>query len=102
MNRKILVPYRNCAGSVVAQAIGPWKESRPPVPPKGFARINLLVPSGLHFGQGPLDSLAMDRLAGPVIASAFRPMQELIKLTKVVAYLHRHIMGMVVGETSLL
>ena len=69
-------------GGVVAQAIGPSKESRPPAPPKGHVRVNLLVPSGLHFGQGPLDSLAKDRLGGPVIASAFRLMQELIKLTK--------------------
>lgn len=69
-------------GGVLARAIGPWKDNRPPAPPKGHARINLLVPSGLHFGQGPLDALAKDRLGGPVIASAFRLMQELIKLTK--------------------
>jgi hypothetical protein len=69
-------------GAVVARAIGPWKEARPPAPPEGNARINLLVPSGLHFGEAPLDTLARDRLGGPVIASAFRLMQELIKLTK--------------------
>jgi hypothetical protein len=69
-------------GGAVAQAIGPWNDKRPPAPPKGQARINLLVPSGLHFGQGPLDSLAKDRLGGPVIASAFRLMQALIGLSK--------------------
>jgi hypothetical protein len=68
-------------GRAVVQAIGPWKGVRPPAPQKGQARINLLTPSGLHFGQGPLDSLAKDRLGGPVIASAFRLMQELIALT---------------------
>ena len=51
-------------GHVLAQAIGPWKGKRPPAPPKGHARINLLVPSGLHFGEGPLDSLSKDRLGG--------------------------------------
>jgi len=69
-------------GSVVVQRIGPWKEGRPPVPPKGHARINILVPRGLHFGKAPLDALAKDRLGGPVMASALRLMQELIKLNK--------------------
>jgi hypothetical protein len=69
-------------GSIVAQTIGPWKEGRPPAPPKGYARINILVPSGLHLGQAPLDVLAKDRIGGPVMASAFRLMQELIKLIK--------------------
>lgn len=69
-------------GRTVAEAIGPWEKKRPPAPPKGQARINVLVPSGLHFGQAPLDTLAKDRLGGPLIASAFQLMQELIKLTK--------------------
>jgi hypothetical protein len=69
-------------GGTVAQAIGPWKESKPSAPAKGQVRINLLTPSGLHFGQGLFDSLAKDRFGGPVITSAFRLMEELIKLTK--------------------
>jgi len=69
-------------GAVVARAIGPWKEARPPAPPEGNTRINLLVPSGLHFGEGPLETLERDRLGGPVIASALRLMLELVKLTK--------------------
>ena len=66
----------------LAQVIGPWKQARPAAPPAGQTRINLLTPSGLHFGQGPLDALGKDRLGGPTLASAFRLMQELIKLTK--------------------
>jgi hypothetical protein len=69
-------------GSAVAQVIGPWKETRPPAPTIGRARLNLLTPSGLHFGEGPLDTLAKDKLGGPVINSAFRLMQELIKFSK--------------------
>ena len=69
-------------GVVTMQAIGPWKDNRPFAPPKGYVRINLLSPNGLHFGQGPLDALTKDRLGGPVIAAAFRLMQELIKLSK--------------------
>ena len=69
-------------GRTVVQSIGLWKESRPPAPASGNARINLLTPSGLHFGEGPLDVLSKDRLGGAVIASAFRLMQELIKVTR--------------------
>jgi len=69
-------------GSDTMQAIGPWKGKRPSAPPVGHARINLLSPVGLNFGQGPLDALSKDRLGGPVIAASFRLMQALIKLTK--------------------
>ena len=70
------------AGAMTLAAIGPWKDRRPPAPPIGHARINLLSPNGLHFGQGPMEQLAKDRLGGPVISAAFQLMQELIKLTK--------------------
>ncbi len=46
------------AGADTIKAVGPWKGSRPPAPPPGQARINLLAPSGLHFGQGPLKDLS--------------------------------------------
>ena len=66
----------------MAKAIGPSKEVRPPAPANGSARISLLTPGGLHFGEGPLDTLAKDKLGGPVIASAFRLMQRLIQVSK--------------------
>lgn len=69
-------------GRTTAQVIGVWKESRPPAPAKGQARINLLTPGGLRFGQGPIDAIGKDRLGGPVLASAFKLMQALINLTK--------------------
>ena len=67
-------------GTIVAKAIGPWEGPRPPAPTNGRARINLLTPSGLHFGEGPLETLGKDKLGGPVIAAAFELMQRLIKL----------------------
>ncbi len=70
------------AAKTVLQAIGVWRGDRPPAPNRGIARINLLTPSGLHFGQDSLDILSKDRLGGPVLASAFALMQELINLTK--------------------
>jgi hypothetical protein len=70
------------AGRLVIAKIGPWEKPRPPAPPEGQARINMLVPSGLHFGQAPLRMLASDPLGGPVITSALALMQELIRKTK--------------------
>jgi hypothetical protein len=69
-------------GMATAQAVGVWKESRPPAPAKGQRRINLLTPGGLRFGQGPIDALGKDRLGGLVLASEFNLMQALINLTK--------------------
>lgn len=70
------------AGSTVAMVIGRWEAARPAAPANGHARINFLTPSGLHFGEGPLNNLAKDQLGGPVVAAAFELMQRLIKLTK--------------------
>lgn len=70
------------AGKNVLAAIGPWREPKPPAPPSGQARVNLLSPAGLHFGQGPMDQIARDRFGGPVFGAAFKLMQELTKLTK--------------------
>ena len=70
------------AGRVVVGQIGPWEGERPPAPPKGQVRISMLVPSGLHFGQGPFDALSGDPLGGPVIYAAMQLMQGLITRTK--------------------
>jgi len=70
------------AGRVVVAQIGPWENARPPAPENGQVRINLLTPSGLHFGQGPFEVLAKDPMGGPVIGFATRLMQELIAKTE--------------------
>jgi hypothetical protein len=70
------------AGRVVVQAIGPWEGSRPAAPKNGIARINLLTPSGLNFGEGPMDALTKDKLGGPVINAALQLMLELMNKTK--------------------
>ncbi len=69
------------AGKVVVDQIGPWEGERPPAPKTGQVRISLLVPSGLHFGQGPFETLSQDPRGGPVIGAAFRLMQALIGTT---------------------
>ena len=69
------------AGRMVVAQIGPWEGSRPAAPPTGQVRISMLVPSGLHFGQAPFDTLSGDPLGGPVIVAAMQLMQNLTTRT---------------------
>ncbi|RTQ47116.1 hypothetical protein EJV47_19660 [Hymenobacter gummosus] len=66
------------AGQRVAEQIGPWTEPRPAAPPKGTVRINMLTPSGLHFGQASFEALWQDALGGPVLVAAQQLMEALI------------------------
>lgn len=70
------------AASAAVKLIGPSDKERLPAPSSGQARINILTPSGLHFGQGPYSALSRDRTGGPLLGRAFQLMQQLIKLTK--------------------
>jgi len=66
------------AGQKTANKIGPWLKERPPAPATGESRITMLTPSGLHFGQAPMDVLAADPLAKPVFDAATQLMLALI------------------------
>lgn len=70
------------AGKAVADRIGPWEGRRPAAPPAGQARISMLTPSGLHFGQAPFETLASDQLGGVVVSATTQLMQSLIAKTK--------------------
>lgn len=70
------------AGTLVAQAIGPWKQPRPPEPKTGIVRINLLTPSGIHLGQGPVEALNQDAMGGPILSAAFGLMKRLVELKR--------------------
>lgn len=67
------------AGQRVADVIGPWLEPRRGPPAQGDVRLNLLTPSGLHFGEGPFEVLSRDGMGGPLIAAGTRLMQALIE-----------------------
>ena len=69
------------AGQTLANLIGPWEGNRPPLAP-GQARISLLTPSGLHFGQAPLAALMQDGMAAPLLDAATKLMQALIQVTQ--------------------
>jgi hypothetical protein len=70
------------AAQIVVNKIGPWTDRRPAPPPQGQVRINMLTPSGLHFGQAPFQLLASDPLGGPVVAAAMKLMKELMGKTR--------------------
>ena len=67
------------AGSHVLERINPWPNPRRPAPPAGVARINLLSPAGLHFGEGPLEMIGAEPLARPTFDAATALMQQLIR-----------------------
>jgi hypothetical protein len=69
------------AAQPVAAAIGPWLEARPAAPPTGMVRLNILTPSGLHFGQGDIDVFFQEPLAAPALARAYALMQALIAMS---------------------
>jgi len=66
------------AGRQIASKVGIWNGPRPPAPPTGEIRVNIISPSGLHFGQGPGKSMANDPLARPAIEAANSLMQQLV------------------------
>jgi hypothetical protein len=73
------------AGSATLAVIGPWDKARPAAPPKDQVRINLLTPTGLHFGQGPFEALMKDARGAPVLAAVTKLMHQLIRLAKEVS-----------------
>lgn len=62
--------------SIVYQ-IGAWDKPRRPHPTTGNVRITFLVSDGLYFGEGPMDVLFGDSMAGPALAKATELMQYL-------------------------
>ena len=65
-------------GQGIVDQIGLWDGARPPAPPTGSVRINMLTFGGLYFGQGEFEALAKDPMGGAAIGTAFALMQALI------------------------
>jgi len=66
-------------GQSIADVIGPWEGARPEPPPKHHVRINMLTPSGQHFGEGPFSTLSTDAMGGPAITAGATLMEALIE-----------------------
>jgi len=67
------------AGQTVVDVIGPADEPRRGPPPKDNVRLNMLTPSGLHFGEGAWSAFAKDALGGPVLSAGAGLMTALIE-----------------------
>ena len=70
------------AGQEVANLIGPWEEARPAAPPEHNVRLNMLTPSGLHFGYGGFQNLYSDPKGKALIDPATQLMLKLSNLGK--------------------
>ena len=70
------------AGQAVANVIGPWEDARPPAPQGETVRLNMLTPSGLHFGYGLFKTLYEDPKGKAIIDPATQLMQGLIAKNK--------------------
>jgi hypothetical protein len=70
------------AGQAVANAIGPWDQARPPAPQGDNVRLNMLTPSGLHFGYGSFQTLWNEPMGRSILDPATQLMQGLIAKDK--------------------
>jgi hypothetical protein len=66
----------------IVNHIGVWEGLRRKAPKKGNARITILTPSGLYFGEGPLPALERDPMAAPAMGHATSLMTKMIGLAK--------------------
>jgi hypothetical protein len=67
------------AGQAVATQIGPWDQARPAAPANDYVRLNMLTPSGLHFGYGRFENLAKEPMGKAIIDPATQLMVSLTK-----------------------
>jgi len=56
--------------AAVVDVVGPWEAPRLPPPGDGVVRFSMLTPSGLHFGEGPLDGMAQDPMGAALLHAA--------------------------------
>ena len=66
--------------ATVVEQIGPWDGERPGPPTGRNARMSFLTPSGLHFGEGPMEILLRDPIGGSVIEAGTQLIMALMAL----------------------
>ena len=66
------------AASRVVARIVPWDKPRPSAPPRGYARLCFLTPSGVHFGQAPTEVIEKDPVGREVFSLASGLMMALV------------------------
>jgi hypothetical protein len=70
------------AGQAVANRIGPWEQERPAPPKEHNVRLNMLTPSGLHFGYGGYQTLHNEPMGRAILDPATALMLSLTELGK--------------------
>jgi len=70
------------AGQTVANRIGPWEQERPPAPQGDNVRLNMLTPSGLHFGYGSFQTLHGEAMGRAILDPATALLVSLTELGK--------------------
>lgn len=65
----------------LAQQIGVWNAKLPLQPRNYEARVTVLTPKGLRFGEGPFKILAREPLAAPIFAAGLRLVQHFASRT---------------------
>jgi len=70
------------AGQKVVGYIGPWEQERPEAPENGNVRLNMLTPSGLHFGYGGFKTLSEDPMGNAILSPATQLLQGLTSRNK--------------------
>lgn len=68
------------AAEPIAARIDPWERPLRPPPSAGLMRLNILTPSGIHFGEGRFEALDCDPLARPLVRAGTCLMQRLTAL----------------------
>ena len=66
------------AAAVIVSRIGPWTEPRLPPPAAGKVRLSFLVSDGLYFGEGPMQAMQGEPMAGALISRAALLLQAIV------------------------
>lgn len=65
----------------LGRLIGVWNATLPFQPRNDEARVTVLTPGGLRFGEGPFKVLAREPLAAPIFSAGLRLVQYFVKRT---------------------
>ena len=69
------------ASRPIVAAIGPWDKERLPPPSSGTVRMTFLVSDGLYFGQGPMNVMQKEQMAGPLVSATTALLLKMVQKT---------------------
>jgi hypothetical protein len=69
------------ASQTAVDCTGPWVQPRVAPPTEGMIRMSFLVSDGLYFGQGLINVMDKDELAGPIIAASTELLKSVTRKT---------------------